>query len=195
MGSAVALAERAASIAAPARLSLPMRLALGYLHAGPLFMSGPRNNALAGIWRSRQQPDAAVTDQTVEALERRGWARVTEYEGWRERRWCALLTPEGEAAYRAAGGLHAGLPRLPPAAEIAVEKFDETLAAIRGELAGLAQEAAGIAPRIKHARAEIDQALRDSERATARIAELTRLAGSLTERRNSLRGLLVERRH
>jgi hypothetical protein len=193
----LALAQSAATVLQmrPARPSLPMRLALGLLHRGPLFMTGRRGvNALSSNWRSRQDPDASVSDQTVEALERRGWAQVTDYQDWRARRWCALLTPEGEATYRAAGGLHAGAARPPPEAELTLERFDEALAAIRAELAGLAGEAARIGPRVKVAREEIAQALRETERVTGRIAELTRLAGALGERRDAMRALLIERR-
>jgi hypothetical protein len=193
MGAVVALAPRAA--AASERPTLPMRLALGHLHYGPLFMSGPRKaTAIQGTWRSREKPDAAVHDQTVEALERRGWAVVRSYQGASEQRWCAMITAAGEAAYAGAGGAYADTPRLPAPAELTLERFDEALAAIRAELAGLAEEAARIAPRIRLARDEIGAALRDNERVTARIAELTRLAGGLGERRDAVRALLIERR-
>ncbi|CAN7333523.1 hypothetical protein LJR090_002526 [Bosea sp. LjRoot90] len=193
MGAVVALAPRSA--AASERPSLPMRLALGYLHFGPLFMSGPRKaTAQVGTWRSRERAEAAIADQTIEALERRGWAQATSYEGANETRWCAMLTAAGESAYAQAGGMHARLPRLPAPAEVTIERFDEALAAIREEFTELAAIAARIGPRIIQARDEITLAIRDNERITARIATLTRLAGSLGERRDAVRTLLLERR-
>lgn len=193
MGTVVALAPRAP--AAPERPSLPMRLALGWLHFGPLFMSGPRKpTAQVGTWRSREKPDAAVADQTVEALERRGWATVRGYEGDSVTRWLAVLTAEGEAAYAAIDGVHAGVPRVPPPAAATIARFDEALAKIQGELADLAGAATRIGPRIQAARDEISFAIRDNERVTARIATLTTLAGSLTGHREAMRALLAERR-
>lgn len=194
MGAVVALAPHA-DLVRPARPSYPMRLALGWLHFGPIFLSGSRKpTAQLGTWRSRERADAAVHDQTVEALERRGWAEVRSYEGASGTRWCAMITCAGEAAYEQAGGLHAGLPRLPAPVSATIERFDEALAAIQCELAELAEVAARIGPRIRLARDEINLAIRDNERTTARIAELTRLAGSLGERRDALRALLIERR-
>ena len=194
MGAVVALAPAAAAAERP-QLTLPMRVALGLLHAGPLYLTGTRAaQAASGHWRSRQRPEASVVDATVEALERRGYVALRDYEAAGMRRWCAQLTGEGEAAYRAAGGLYAGAPRLAPEVELTLERLDEALARIGADLAALAREAAAIGPRIQAARDEIGLAIRDNERATARIAELTRLAGSLTGHRDAMRALLAERR-
>jgi hypothetical protein len=192
MGAVVALAPAAAAAERP---SLPMRLALGWLHFGPLFMSGPRKpTAQVGTWRSREKDEAAVADQTIVALERRGFCQVTSYEGASLTRWCALLTAAGEEAYAKIGGLHVGVPRVPLPAQAAIERFDEALAAISEELAALSTVAARIGPRIQQARDEISLAIRDNERTTARIAELTRLAGGLGGHRDAMRALLTERR-
>lgn len=186
MGAVVALAPRAP--VAPERPTLPMRLALGFLHAGPLFLTGTRAaHCSTGHWRSRQRPEAAVVDQTIEALERRGFVEVVGYEAAGCRRWCAQLTQAGEAAYRAAGGLYTGAPRLTPDVEMTVERLDDALARIGSELKSLGEEAGRIGPRIAAARGEIDAATKECTRITARIAELTRLAGSLTGHRNAIR--------
>lgn len=195
MGAVVALAPRAPAAPERPQLTLPMRIALGLLHAGPLYLTGSRaEHGSVGHWRSRARPDAIVLDQTMTALERRGYATMRDYAAGDLRRWCAQLAPEGEGAYRAVGGLYAGAPRLAPDVEITLERLDDALARIGSELADLARAAAAIGPRIQAARDEISLAIRDNERATARIAELTRLAGSLSGHRDAMRALLIERR-
>lgn len=195
MGALVALAPRASAAPERPQITLPMRIALGLLHAGPLYLTGTRAaHGAAGHWRSRQRPDASVVDATVEALERRGFVAVSDYDAGGLRRWCAQLTAEGEAAYRAVGGFYVGAPRLAPDIELTLEGFDDALARIAGELTTLGEGAAGIGPRIAAARTEIETATRDAARITARIAELTRLAGSLTGHRDALRRHLAERR-
>lgn len=195
MGAVVALAPRASAAPERPQITLPMRVALGLLHAGPLYLTGSRaDHGSVGRWRSRARPDAVVLDQTLEALERRGYVAVSDYAAGDFRRWCAQLTEAGEAAYRAIGGLYVGAPRLAPDIELTLEGFDDALARIGGELATLGEAAAGIGPRILAARAEIENATRDAARFTARIAELTRLAGSLTGHRNALARHLAERR-
>lgn len=195
MGAVVALAPRASVAPERPQITLPMRVALGLLHAGPLYLTGSRaDHGAAGRWRSRARPDAVVLDQTVEALERRGYVAVRDYAAGELRRWCAQLSPAGEAAYRAVGGLYAGAPRLATDVEMTLERLDDALARVGSELEGLAREAAAIGPRIQAARDEIGLAIRDNERATARIAELTRLAASLGGHRDAVRALLAERR-
>ena len=195
MGAVVALAPRAPAAPERPQITLPMRVALGLLHAGPLYLTGSRaDHGSVGRWRSRARPDAVVLDQTVEALERRGYVAVRDYVAGEVRRWCAQLTPDGEAAYRAIGGLYAGAPRLPPDVEMTLERLDDALAHVGSELESLAREAAAIGPRIQAARDEIGHAIRDNERVTARVAELTRLAGSLGGHRDAMRALLIERR-
>jgi hypothetical protein len=195
MGAVVALAPRAPAAPERPQLTLPMRIALGLLHAGPLYLTGSRaDHGSVGRWRSRARPDAIVLDQTMTALERRGYATMRDYSAGEVRRWCAQLAPAGEAAYRAVGGLYAGAPRLAPDVELTLERLDDALARIGAELNGLGEAAGQVGPRIAAARAEIEAATADCARFTARIAELTRLAGGLTGHRDALRRHLVERR-
>jgi DNA-binding MarR family transcriptional regulator len=93
-------AVRPARLIAPERrITLPMRIALGFLHTGALYR-GPGN-----IWRCRAFPQERVLDRTVRALEEMGACALREYLGHHDmRRACMALTEAGIALYAKIGG-------------------------------------------------------------------------------------------
>ncbi len=137
------------------RLTLPMRIALGFLHTGALYREA------GGIWRCRAFPQERVLDKTARVLEQMGLAELREYEAYHGlRRACLSLTEAGIALYARIGGQYAN--RRPPPVQ-AEGMLRETEVAL-GEMAE--QEA-----RLRKQLAAIDAETRQTRAASRRIED------------------------
>lgn len=199
-GAAPALsAARPARISPPERrITLPMRLALGFLHTGALYREP------GGVWRCRAFPQERVLDKTVRPLEAMGLAALREYEGHHGiRRACMALTEAGIALYARIGGKLAN--RRPPPVqaegiiretEVAIDEIAEQEARLQKQLAlideethetkaaasRLAARVAAIeakASRIEHERATLASCRQDLRAFTTQAAE--RIGAAIVE--------------
>lgn len=159
------------------RITLPMRIALGFLHTGALYRDPGE------LWRCRAFPAERVADKTVRALEEMGCAELHEYIGHHEqRRCCMALTPAGAALYASIGGKLAGRRPPPVEAEGVLRETEIALGEIAGQEALLAKATAAIraeALATREAAARIERMLAKLEgRAATLEHERSRLAGA-----------------
>lgn len=141
-------------------LTLPMRIALGFLHTGALYLEPNR------VWRCRAFPQERVLDKTVRALETMGVCELREYAGqYGARRACQSLTAFGIALYARIGGKYADRRPPPVQAEGALRETEVALDEMAEQEARLARQIA-----------LIDAEKRETRAATRRIeASMARL--------------------
>jgi DNA-binding MarR family transcriptional regulator len=168
--------HRPAPTFAGAPISLAMRLALGQLHTGALYLDR------YGNWRSREQPSSPVLDKTVRSLERRGLALLQEYEGLqRDRRICAVVTPAGRRAYQ--GGVLAHRTPPPVRSEAILFEIEAALIALDRESRELTDKLDGFSSQQFAAQKQLGEI-------ETRLARLERARQSLDARRIDLRALV-----
>lgn len=162
------------------RLSLSMRTALGFLHAGALFLQGRSG------WRSRAFPEERVLDRTVRSLETMRLARLQDYEGLHGiRRVCAVITPEGMSLYR--GGRLANRRPPPVAAEGVLCEVEQAMDAMEAEAAGLRRAMTDAAARMASARDLILRGEREMNRINERLRRIEDSRARLATCRQDLR--------
>lgn len=168
--------HRPAPALAGAPISLAMRLALGQLHTGALYLDR------YGNWRSREQPGSPVLDKTVRSLERRGLALLQEYEGLhRDRRICAVVTFAGRRAYQ--GGVLAHRTPPPVRSEAILFEIEAALIALDRESRELTDKLDGFSSQQLAAQKQLAEI-------ETRLARLERCRESLDARRIDLRALV-----
>ncbi len=156
------------------RVSLSMRIALGFLHTGALYQE-PSN-----VWRCRAFPGERVLDQTIRAIEHMGLAELREYQGHHgERRACMSLTPAGIELYARIGGKHANRRPPPVETEGIIRETEVAIDEIAEQEARLARQMALIATEARETRVAAD-------RIAASIARLEAKAGRMQHEREKL---------
>ena len=156
------------------RVSLSMRIALGFLHTGALYQE-PSN-----VWRCRAFPEERVLDQTVRAIEHMGLAERREYQGHHSiRRVCIALTEAGIELYARIGGKLANHRPPPVQAEGIIRETEVAIDEIAEQEARLARQMAMIATETRETRAAAD-------RIAASIARLEAKAGRMEHERATL---------
>lgn len=166
-------------------ITLAMRTALGFAHAGALYRDA--NNT----WRSRAFPEERVTDATVRGLEQRGLLLLQEYEGlYGIRRACMVITPAGRKAY---GGGRLARHKAPPVqAEAILREVETALALLSVESEALAREQQHANTVALEARRQQALAQQTLDRVEKRLASLAATRAALDARRIDLRCLVVE---
>lgn len=148
----IAAAEPARPHSPLRRVSLSMRIALGFLHTGALYQE-PSN-----VWRCRAFPGERVLDQTVRAIEHMGLAEMREYQGLHgERRICVSLTPAGIALYARIGGKLANRRPPPVEAEGVIRETEVAIDEIAEQEARIARQLALIEAETRATRAAADK--------------------------------------
>lgn len=153
------------------RVSLSMRIALGFLHTGALYQE-PSN-----VWRCRAFPGERVLDQTVRAIEHMGLAERREYQGPHGiRRVCISLTEAGIDLYARIGGKLANRRPPPIEAEGIIRETEAAIDEIAEQEARLARQLALIEAETRATRAAAD-------RIAATLARLETKAGRMEHER------------
>lgn len=153
------------------RVSLSMRIALGFLHTGALYRE-PSN-----VWRCRAFPGERVLDQTIRAIEHMGLAELREYEGHHGiRRACMSLTPAGIELYARIGGKHANRRPPPVEAEGIIRETEVAIDEIAEQEERIARQLAMIDAETRETRAA-------AERLAATMARLEAKAGRMQHER------------
>lgn len=175
--ASVSAARPARTLPPERRITLPMRIALGFLHTGALYREP------GGLWRCRAFPAERVLDKTVRALEEMACATMREYLGHHEqRRCCMALTEAGAALYARIGGKLANHRPPPVEVEGVIRETEIALGEIAGQEALLAKASAAIRAETlatREAAVRIERLLTRLEgRAATLEHERSRLAGA-----------------
>lgn len=170
----ISAARPARAIPPARRITLSMRIALGFLHTGALFRE-PNN-----VWRCRAFPEERVLDRTVRAVEEMGLAELREYVGHHGmRRACMSLTEAGAELYREIGGKLANHRPPPVQAEGIIRETEVALDEMAEQEARLAKQLAMIDAETRETRAA-------SKRIEARMAAIEAKAQRIEHERATL---------
>lgn len=169
------------------RVSLSMRIALGFLHTGALYQE-PSN-----VWRCRAFPGERVLDQTVRAIEQMGLAELREYQGHHGiRRACMSLTPAGIELYARIGGKLSN--HRPPSvqAEGIIRETEVAIDEIAEQEARLARQMALIATETRATRAAADKIAASIARLEAKAGRMEHERATLASCRQDLRAFTTQ---
>lgn len=156
------------------RITLPQRIALGFLHTGALFRE-PN-----GTWRCRAFPQEYVLDTTARAIERMGIAEMREYRGHHDlRRVCLSLTEAGIGLYARIGGKFASHRPPPVQAEGMLRETELALGEMVEQEERLARQLALIDAEARETRAA-------SRRLEARVAAIEAKARHMDHERATI---------
>lgn len=187
IGAAPVIAAAQPARAPLRRVSLSMRIALGFLHTGALYQE-PSN-----VWRCRAFPEERVLDQTVRAIEHMGLAERREYQGHHGvRRACISLTEAGIALYARIGGKLSN--HRPPSvqAEGIIRETEVAIDEIAEQEERLARQMALIATETRATRAAADKIAASIARLEAKAGRMEHERATLASCRQDLRAFTTQ---
>ena len=183
----IAAAEPARPLPPLRRVSLSMRIALGFLHTGALYQE-PSN-----VWRCRAFPGERVLDQTVRAIEHMGLAELREYQGhYGIRRACMSLTSAGIELYARIGGKHANRRPPPVEAEGIIRETEVAIDEIAEQEERLARQLALIDAETRATRAAADKIAQTIARLDAKAGRMQHERERFAASRQDLRAFTTQ---